>query len=77
MNRDARRNQLRVARLQLERRVDAGAQIDAGRAGGRVLRQREIAADARIEDANLQAARGAAPACDSVSGWHVAAANRC
>ena len=61
-------NELRVAGFQLERRVDAGAQVEAGGARGRVLRQREFAADARVEDAHLEPASRAGGA-RAVS-WH-------
>jgi hypothetical protein len=60
VNRDPRGNELRVAGLQLQRRIDAGAQIDARRPARRVLRQGIVAADAWIEDADFEAvARGA------------------
>src|SRR6185295_14207377 len=54
MDRDARGDELRVARLQLERRVDAGAQVDTCGALSRVLRQRVFAANAWVEDAHLE-----------------------
>ena len=68
MNRDARWNELRVARLQLERRIDAGSQVDTRRALRRVLGQRVFATDARIEDADLELVARAG-AVRTVS-WH-------
>ena len=42
-----------------QRRIEAGAQVEAGRAAGRVLRQRELPPQACVEDAHFQgAARG-------------------
>ena len=38
-----------------ERRVEAGAQVEARGPGSGVVRQRVVPADARIEDAHLQA----------------------
>src|SRR5690554_5724760 len=42
---DAGRNQLAVARLERQRRIETGAQIDAGGARGTALGQRNLVAD--------------------------------
>ncbi len=47
------RNQLGTARGECQRRVETGAQIDAGGTHGRVRRQRKILADAFIEHFQL------------------------
>src|SRR5690606_4666176 len=72
MNGDPRSDQLRVAGAQLERRIDASAQIDARRTVGGVLRKRIVAADAWIEDAQLQT-----PAAVSLRAVRHAQAPRC
>src|SRR5512134_2940721 len=51
--RDSARNECRAARPQLERRVDAGAQVEPCRTLRRVLRRRVV--QARIEDADVDA----------------------
>jgi hypothetical protein len=56
VNRYARGNELGGARDERERRIEAGAKIHAGRAGSRVMGQRELASDARIEDAHFHRA---------------------
>ena len=60
VDRQAGRHQLGSARLQDQRRVDAGAQVEAGAAGGGVGRQPP--GHARVEDADVDAGHGAARA---------------
>ncbi len=50
MDGDAGGNELGLARLERERVVEAGHQVEAGGALGAVTRQREFIADARVED---------------------------
>ena len=54
VDREARRHELGFAGLEHERRVDAGAKVEARGARGRAARQFHVAPDARIEDADLQ-----------------------
>ena len=71
MNGDARRNELGIARLELECCIDTRAQIDTGGTRGRVLRQRIVAADAWIEDADFESApRRGGMGSGPVSEWH-------
>src|SRR5205809_7083922 len=52
MNRDSRAHQVAVPGMQRERRIDAGAQVQARRSGRRVMRQH--AADPLVEDLELE-----------------------
>ena len=49
------RNQLRLAGVEIERRIEAGAQIEARRARRGALRQRQVLADSRVQDLELDA----------------------
>ncbi len=54
MDRDARGNELCIARLELDRRIEARTQVDACGSGRCVLRERIVAPDAWVENANLE-----------------------
>ena len=56
VDREAGRNELGTACGEQQRRIEAGAQVEAGRAAGRVLRQRELPPQACVEDAHLEGA---------------------
>src|SRR5580658_6537407 len=56
VDREAGRNELGTACGERQRRIEAGAQVEAGRAAGRVLRQRELPPQAWVEDAHSEGA---------------------
>jgi hypothetical protein len=56
VNGEPGRNELGLARLEHERRVQAGTQIQPGGAPGGIRRQREVGADARVQNPHLQRA---------------------
>ena len=56
VDRQARRHQRGVAGLQRQRRVERGAQVQAGAGGGGVGRQRPFVAEARVEHLHFERA---------------------
>ena len=58
VDRDAGRHELVSPGSSIERRVDAGAKVEARGAGGRAPRQLHVAADARVEDADFEFPHG-------------------
>ena len=52
MDGDAAGDKLSRARLEFDRLIDAGAQVQAGSAGGGIVRQ--IVLQARVEDSNVE-----------------------
>src|SRR6187399_756892 len=56
MNREAGGNELGLARAENQRGVDTRAQIEPGRTRRGVRRQRELAANAGVENADFQGA---------------------
>jgi hypothetical protein len=54
---DAGRDQRATTGVELQRRIEAGAQVETRGAQRRVLRQRDVLSDARVEDLELDATR--------------------